>query len=101
VPAAAQALLLLAGEEVGEAALVHLARLLGADNADLVVAAAEPAARVADRVDVQPRRRGLARERAQALRQLLLQLVGQVVLRAEEDDAALRDWEWRTRRLVR
>lgn len=51
--------LLLAVDAV-EPVLVKLLGLLGADDADLVVLAAEPAARVADRVDMQLRGCGLA-----------------------------------------
>jgi hypothetical protein len=73
--------------------LVECLVLHRADGADLRVAAAELALRVEQRVDVQARGRGLAGQRAEALDELLLQVVGQAVLRAEEDDAALGDWE--------
>lgn len=46
---------------------------------------------VVHRVDMQLRRERLSRKFAQALYQLLLQVVGHGVLCAEEDDAATRD----------
>lgn len=70
-------------------AVVELLGLLGRDGADLVVAAAVLARRVDDGVDVQLRGRRLARQLAQPLDQLLLQVVVDVVLLAEEDDAPL------------
>jgi len=79
----------------GEAVLVQLLGLLGRDDADLVVLAAVLPRRVADGVDVQARGRRLARELAEALDELLLQLVGDAVLGAEEDDAALGDFSSR------
>lgn len=42
-------------------------------------------------VDMHRRRRGLARQHAQLVHKLLLQLTRQVILRAEEDDTALRN----------
>jgi hypothetical protein len=47
------------------------------------------ASSVADRVDVQARGRGLARQLAETVDQLLLQVIGQVVLGTEEDDTTL------------
>lgn len=69
----------------------HLAPRHAADVADLVVPDAELGRRVEHRVDVQRRARRLAREQAEPLYERLLQLVGEVVLRAEEDHAALGD----------
>jgi hypothetical protein len=83
---------LAAAERVLEAVRVQLLGLLGRDDADLVVLAAVLAGGVADGVDVQSGRCGLARQLAQPVDQLLLQVVGEVVLGAEEDDAALGDW---------
>ncbi len=92
VPLGLVALAVLGAEEVVlEAVRVDLLGLDGRDDADLVVLAAELAAGVADGVDVQARGGGLARELAEAVDELLLQVVGQVVLGAEEDDAALGD----------
>ena len=42
-------------------------------------------------MNVQGRGRGLAGQRAEPLDELLLEVVGQVVLRTKENDAALRD----------
>lgn len=95
VPLALVALAVLGAEEVvPEAVRVDLLGLDGRDDADLVVLAAELAAGIADGVDVQARGRRLARQLAEAVDELLLQVVGQVVLGAEEDDAALGDCEW-------
>ncbi len=47
---------------------------------------------VADGVDVQTRGSGLSGQFAQTIDKLFLQVVGQVVLGAEEDDATLGDW---------
>lgn len=44
-------------------------------------------------VDVQCRCRGLAGQLAQSLDELFLELVGEIVLCAEEDDASLADLE--------
>jgi hypothetical protein len=71
---------------------VELLVLDGADGADLRVLAAELALRVEDGVDVEGVCGGAACELAETADELLLQLVGEVVLGAEEDDAALRDW---------
>jgi len=70
---------------------VEILALLRADGADLGVASAELPLRVEDRVDVEARGRRAARELAEAEDELLLQVVGQVVLGAEEDDPALGD----------
>ncbi len=83
--------LLLGAELVGLRLAVELAVLDRANGADLRVVAAQLALRVEDGVDVQARRRRPARQLAQPEDERLLQLIGQVVLGAEEDDAALRD----------
>lgn len=75
-----------------EAVRVERFLLLRGDDADFVVAAAVLTRRVADGVDVQARGGGLAGELAEALDEFLLEVVGEVVLLAEEDDAALGDW---------
>lgn len=70
----------------------ELAELLGGDGADLGVVAAQVTVVVEEGVNVQGRCAGAARQLAQAQDELLLEVVGEVVLGAEEDDAALRDW---------
>ena len=85
MPAVLAALLLV------EAVAVELLGLLGRDDADVVVLAAEAPPAVDDGVDVQLGGAGLAGELAEALGQGLLELVVQVVLLAEEDDAATGD----------
>lgn len=75
-----------------EAVRVERFLLLRGDDADFVVATAVLARRVADGVDVEARGGGLAGELAEALDEFLLEVVGEVVLLAEEDDAALGDW---------
>lgn len=70
---------------------VKLVVLHGADGADLGILPAQVPLRVEDRVDVQARRGGTAREPAEAQDEFLLELVGQAVLGAEEDDASLGD----------
>ena len=76
----------------GEPLAVQLLLLLGRDDADLVVLAAVLARRVADGVDVQARRGGFAGQLAEAVDEFLLEVICQVVLGAEEDDAALGDF---------
>lgn len=49
------------------------------------------AAGVADGVDVKARSRGLAGELAQSVDEFLLEVVGELVLLAEEDNTALGD----------
>jgi hypothetical protein len=75
-----------------EAVRVELLGLLRRDDADLVVTAAVLTGGIADGVDVQARGLGLAGKLAEAVYELLLQVIGQVVLRPEEDNAALGDW---------
>ena len=88
MPLALLALLLVALQEALE---VQLLGVDGRDDADLVVRV-QVAPGVVDGVDVQLGGGRLARELAEALDELLLEVVGYVVLLAEEDDAALRDW---------
>jgi len=74
--------------------IVDLFEQFGADGADLLVRLAllpNIAFGVEDGVDVQGRRRRLASQLPETVDQLLLEVVGQVVLFAEEDDVALRD----------
>lgn len=68
---------------------VDLLRLYGADDADLVIVSAAFTAGVADWVDVQFGGIGFAGEFSQTLSELLLEIIIEVVLCAEEDDAAL------------
>lgn len=83
---------LLAVCKVQQFVLVDLLCLFRADDADLIVTSAETAASVNHRVDVQLRSLWLARELTQTLYELLLEIVGDVILLAEEDNTALRDW---------
>lgn len=71
---------------------VQLLRLARRDDADLVIGAAILSRGVVDRVDVQARGGGLAGQFAQALDEHLLQLIGEVGLGAEEDDAPAGDF---------
>lgn len=59
---------------------------------DFVVANTELGSIVEDGVDVEGRVAGFARELTEAVDEMLLQIVCQVVLGTEEDNAALRDW---------
>ncbi len=70
-------------------ALVELLSLRRADDADLVVWSAVLARRVADGVDVQTRGAGFACQTSQTVDQLLLQVISEAVLLAEEDDSSL------------
>jgi len=74
-----------------ETLCIQLLSLLRADNRDFIVFAAERSTAVGDRVDVEFRSGRLARELAQALSKLLLQIIVEAVLFAEEDNSALRD----------
>ena len=78
--------------KVQELVLVYLFGLFGADDANLVVAATETSPSVDDGMDMQFRCLRLAGELAQTLHKLLLEVVGDVVLFAEEDYTALRDY---------
>lgn len=89
------AALLLGAEVFGGVLLVKVFELDGADGADLGVLAAELALRVEDRVDVEAGGGGPARELAEPQDQLLLEIVGQLVLGPEKDDASLGDWRRR------
>ena len=84
---------LLLGPRIQRRALVYLLRLQRADDADLIVRSAMLPARVRHRVDVQFRGARLAGQLTEALSELFLETVVQAVLGAEEDDAALGDWE--------
>jgi hypothetical protein len=85
------AALLLGAEVLGGHLGVELFVLDGADGADLRIVATQLAFRVENGMDVQPRRRRPAGKLTKPKNQLLLQLVGQVILSPEEDDAALRN----------
>ena len=88
--------LLLGAQPVDSLLLVVLFALHGADDADLGIVAAELPARVEQRVDVQAGLGRAAGEPAEALNQLLLQVICQVILRAEHHDTALRDFKIRS-----
>lgn len=85
--------LLLGAQPVNGFFLVVLFPLDGADDANLGVVAAELPARVEQRVDVQARLGRAAGEPTEAFNQLLLQVIGQVILRTEDNNTALRNWK--------
>jgi hypothetical protein len=87
VPAFFAALFLVTSEALG----VQRLGLFRADHGNLVVFTAESATAVGDWVNVQLGSGGLARKLAQALRELFLELVVQVVLFTEEDHSTLGD----------
>lgn len=87
-----RAALLLGTQSVTRIPLVVLFVLRGADGADLRVVASELAFRVKERVDMEARRLRSPGEFAEAEDQLFLEVVGEVVLCAEEDDATLGDF---------
>lgn len=70
---------------------VELCVLLGADGADLEVVAAKLALRIEQRVDVQRGAGRTTRQLSKPEDELLLEIIREVVLGAEEDDAALGD----------
>lgn len=70
---------------------VQVLELGRGDGADLGVVAAQLAGVVQQGVDVERRRLGTPGQLAEAQDELLLEVVGEVVLGTEEDDAALRD----------
>lgn len=76
---------------VGRRLLVELLKLLGADDANLEVVAAEVTLRVEDGVDVEAGSLWSARELTEPEDQLLLEFVGEVVLGTEENNATLGD----------
>lgn len=84
---------LLLGAEGADRVLppVQLPTLGGADGADLGVAPAELTGVVEDGVDVEAGRPGPPCQFSQAQDELLLEVVGELVLGAEEDDATLGD----------
>jgi hypothetical protein len=70
---------------------VQLFGLLRADNRNFIVLAAKCSTAVRDRVNMELRSSRLARELPQALSKLLLQIIVEAILFAEEDNSALRD----------
>lgn len=68
---------------------IDLLILHRANDADLIVASANFAVRVDDGMNVQLRRRRLSRKLTQALCQLLLQSIVDLVLGTEEDNSSL------------
>lgn len=89
MPASLRALLAI--REIQEPVLIYFLSLFGADDTDLVVASTKTSTSIDDRMDVQFRSLWFARELAQTLHKLLLEVIGDVVLLAEEDHTALRD----------
>jgi hypothetical protein len=83
--------LLLCAKLFGPLGAIVLVELDTADSADLGIIAAAVALRVEKRVDVQTGRSRPASQLSQAENERLLQFVGEIVLGAEEDDAALRN----------
>ena len=77
---------------VVESVCIELVRLLGRNDADLVVVSAKFPAAIRNRMDVESRSGGLSRELAQPLGQLLLEIVAEIVLLSEEYNASSRDW---------
>lgn len=73
---------------------VKLLVLLGTNCANLWVLATPFALGVEERVDVKTRGGGAAAELAEFEDEFLLEVVGEVVLSAEEDDASLGDCSW-------
>jgi hypothetical protein len=72
--------------------LEDLLASLRADSADLGVLDAKLGGVVEHRMDVQSRSWWFLRELAETIYKLLLQIVGEIVLRAEEDNTAARDF---------
>jgi hypothetical protein len=72
---------------------IEVFALDGGDGADFIVADAELVGAVEDRVDVQGGCGWSSAELAETEDEFLLELVGQVVLFAEEDDSSLADWK--------
>lgn len=85
-------LLFLGAQLFGFSPLVELVMLDGADGADLGIAATELTLRVEDGVDMQARRLRPASEFAESENQFLLQIIGEIVLRTEEDNTSLGDY---------
>lgn len=71
--------------------LEELLPVLGADLGNFVIANAEFGGVVEDGVDVEGRIGGFTAKLAETMDEVFLEVVGQVVLGAEEDDAALGD----------
>lgn len=71
--------------------LKHLLPRLGRNVTNLVIAHPKLTRAVEQRVDVQRRCLGFARQLAEFVHEFLLQLAGEVILGAEKDDATLRD----------
>lgn len=74
-----------------EALGIQFLGLLRANYRDFIILATKSAAAVGNRVDVQLGSGRFARQLAQALSELLLKIIVEAVLLAEEDNAALRD----------
>jgi hypothetical protein len=87
MPATFGALLL--AREVDETLRVNFLGLLRADDADLVVSSTETPSRVDHWMNMQFRSGWFAREFAKTLSELFLEIVVEIILRAEEYNAAL------------
>lgn len=85
VPALLAALLLVSGKAFG----IQILGLLRADHRDLIIFAAKGATTVGDGMNMKLGSSGFAGELAQALCQFLLEIIVEVILFAEEDDATL------------
>lgn len=82
-------LLLLGAELSRTILLVELVKLNRADGANLGITAAKLSFVVQNRVNVQARCSRTSGQPAKTKNQLLLELVGEVILGAEEDDTTL------------
>ena len=90
MPASLRALLAVC--KIQELVLVDLLGLLGADDTNLVVTATKTTTGVDHGVYVQLRGLWLPRKLTQALDELLLEIIVNIILLAEEDDSTLRDY---------
>lgn len=86
--------LFLGAQSVGRRPLVQLLVLDRADCANLRVVTAELAGVVEDGMDVKARRLGAPCQFSKPQDELLLKVIGELVLRTEEDDATLGDLRW-------
>ena len=77
--------------DLRKAVRVDLLGLLRRDDADLVVSGAAAAGAVVNWVNVESRGRRLSAQLSKALDEFFLEVIGDVVLFAEENDASLRD----------
>jgi len=78
--------------ETKETVLIYFLCLLRRDDTNLIIFATKFASRVGDRVDMKLARSRLARKFSKSLDELLLEIVGYIILLAEENYTALGDW---------